>query len=325
MFSRISDFIERQSIVLRIGAIGLAFLLWIFVVSQNRFTYVIDVPIEARNLSAKKALKEEAPASAQVRFSGTGRALFKSWLLKDFYDEFKLVIDLERISEEHDFILNEYFSQYPQKVVIPNSFDITYIEVLYPRDVHIVLDEYLVKEVPIRSKILVEPLPGYVLIDNIQLNPSHINIAGPKETVQSIRYIETVSDTLNNLQFPVYDRIELFNPMPVIELSSNHINYTLDIQAISERIVSDIPVEVTRRPEGIRVFVNPRTVSLTLVGGVNQIESINPEDINVTIDFRDQWNAQTQFYEPSVSVPTGMRWQDLSPRNLELVVTKEVN
>ena len=324
MFSRISDFIERQSIPLRLGAIGLAFLLWIFVVSEDRYTFIIDVPIEARNLSAKKALKKEAPASAKVRFSGTGRALFKAWLLKDFYDEFKLVIDLERISEEHYFILNEYFAKYPQKVVIPRTFDINYIEVVYPREVHIVLDEYLVKEVPIRSKILVEPLPGYVLIGDIRFNPDQVEVAGPKEIVQTIEYIETESDTLSDLQFPVHNRIALNNPIPVIELSSDYIAYDLDIQAISERIVSDIPVQVTRIPQGLRIFVNPRTVSLTVVGGVNRIEKITPEDIEITIDFRDQWNSQTQFYEPRVVVPAGLRWQDLSPRNLELVVTKEV-
>ncbi len=325
MFSRISDFLERQSIGLKLGSIGLAFLLWLFVASDNRFTFTIDVPIEARNLSAKKALKEEAPASAEVRFSGTGRALFKAWLLKDFYDDFKLVLDLERISEEHDFILNEYFSQYPQKVVIPNAFDIVFVEVLYPREVHIVLDEYQVKKVPITSKILVEPMSGYLQVNSIKFTPAVIEIAGPKEIVQTIDVVETTADTLMDLQFTVQDRIELANPSSVIELSTSAVTYTLDIQAISERIVSDIPVIVQRVPPGIRVFVNPRTVSLTLVGGVNIIESVNPEDIDVTIDFREQWNTQTQFYEPRVQVPIGMQWQDLSPRNLELVVTKEAN
>ncbi len=325
MFSRISDFLERQSIVLRLGAIGLAFLLWIFVVSDDRFTFIIDVPVEARNLSAKKALKEEAPASAQVRFSGTGRALFKAWLLKDFYEEFKLVLDLERISEEHEFILNEYFAQYPQKVVIPSAFDINYIEVIYPREVHIVLDEYLVKKVPIQSRIRVNTTPGYIQVGRVQFNPDQVEIAGPKETVQTITYIETEPDTLLNLQYPVQDRINLIVDNPVIELSNLSVQYAMDIQAISERIVGDIPVDVIRVPDGFRVFVNPRTVSLTLVGGVNMIENATEDDIRVTIDFREQWNNQTQFYEPRVRVPTGMTWQDLSPRNLELVVTREAN
>ncbi len=325
MLSRLSQFIERQSILLRIGSVALAFLLWIFVVSDDQYTLVIEVPLEARNLSAKKALKQKVPETASVRFGGTGRALFKAWLLKDFYEEFKLVLDLEVISEEYDFVLNEYFAQYPHKVVIPSALDIEYIEVLHPRDVHIVLDEYLVKEVPIRSRIYTEELPGFVQVGQISFMPRTIQIAGAKEEVQTIQYVETEPDTLLNLQNPVRGTIELHNPLAILEMSHTTVDYYVDVQAISERIISDIPVEVDSIPEGLRVFVNPRTVALTIIGGVQRIESIGPEDIGVTLNFREQWNSRIQFYEPRITVPAGIRWQDLSPRNVELVVTKEIN
>ncbi|MFQ6604989.1 MAG: YbbR-like domain-containing protein [Fidelibacterota bacterium] len=325
MLTRLSQFIERQSIFLRIGSVALAFLLWIFVVSDDRFTLVIDVPLEARNLSAKKALKQKVPETARVRFGGTGRALFKAWLLKDFYEDFKLVLDLEVISEEYDFVLNEYFALYPHKVVIPNALDIEYIEVLHPRDVHIILDEYLVKDVPVRSKIYSEVLPGFIQVGPITFLPAAIQVAGAKEEVQAIHYVETEPDTLLGLQALVQGTIALHNPLPILEMSHTTVDYSIDIQALSERIISDIPVQVDSIPAGLRVFVNPRTVALTVIGGVRRIESISPEDIQVTLNFREQWNSRVQFYEPRVTVPAEIRWQDLSPRNVELVVTKEIN
>jgi len=81
---------------------------------------------------------------------------------------------------------------------------------------------------------------------------------------------------------------------------------------------------VTRVPDGLRVFVNPRTVSLTAVGGVLRIADIYPEDFFIYVDFEDQWSQKKQFYAPTVVIPNDIiEWQDLSPRNIELVVTRD--
>jgi len=76
-----------------VGAFFLAVLLWLFVVSGNDYTMMIDMPIEARNLNAQKTYLEEVPGFASVILEGKGRDLFKSFILKS-YSEFKLVLDL---------------------------------------------------------------------------------------------------------------------------------------------------------------------------------------------------------------------------------------
>ena len=97
----LKSFLSWQKTGIRLGAIGLAVLLWLFVVSNNEYSMPIDMPIEARNLPARHALKEEVPSFAKVRLHGTGRSLFKTIVLKNFIPNFKLVLDLERISEEY--------------------------------------------------------------------------------------------------------------------------------------------------------------------------------------------------------------------------------
>ena len=93
------DSLIGQKLSLLFGAFGLALLLWIFVVSENEYNLILDLPIEARNLNVQKAHKEEVPPTASVRLRGTGRDLFKSFLLKNF-GGFKLDLDLEGISKE---------------------------------------------------------------------------------------------------------------------------------------------------------------------------------------------------------------------------------
>ena len=285
----------------------------------------MDIPLEVRNISAKKTLKEEVPSMVQARFSGTGHELLKAFLLKDFYDDYKLVLDLDRISEEYEFILNEYYERFPHKVVIPSSWKINFLEIVYPLEIKISLDEYLVKSIPVIPKVVIHLEPGFVQVGDINISPNIIDIAGPRELVDSLQWITTEAETLLALKEPVWDGyLSIHAPHPIIEYKDRSISYEIDIQKISERIISDIPVQVTRVPDGLRVFVNPRTVSLTAVGGVFRIADIYPEDFVIYVDFEDQWVQKKQFYAPTIVIPNDViEWQDLSPRNIELVVTRD--
>ncbi len=284
------------------------------------------MPIEARNLPARHALTEEVPKNAKVRLRGAGRALFKTIILKNFISEFKLVLDLERISEEYDFILNDYFERYPQKIVIPSSFEVDYVEVVYPNAIHISLDEYKEKTVNVISNIYLEPAPGYTLVGDAIIKPKKIKVAGSKNIVELIKFVKTQEDTFNNLTKDISVNIPLnFIRDQLIEYRPKTVLINQKIQSISERIISEIPVQVINGNNTLQVFVSPQTVSLTVIGGTNYIASIEPNDIYISVDFMN-WNPQKQFYELQVNVPKNvMEWMDLSPRNIELIVTRKSN
>ena len=312
-----------QKLSLLIGALGLALLLWIFVVSQNEYTIILDLPIEARNLNVQKAHKEEVPPSASVRLRGTGRDLFKSFLLKNF-GGFKLVLDLEGISKEYEFVLNDYFEKFPQKVVLPLNYNLSFVEVVYPNRIKISLDDYSSKSVPIISNLHIKPAPGFLLVGNQIIRPEKIDIAGPKKDLALINHIETIYDTINGLTSFYSGEIKTQSLGRLIKYSTNYVEISLDIQNISERIIADVPVIVVNIPDKIRVFPSPQTVSLTVIGGVNQISNLNPTDIKVIVDFND-WSHLKQFYEPKVSIPKNLLdWRDISPKNVEIGVAREI-
>ena len=324
--SNFITFINSKQLGARLGAFGLAIFLWLFVVSNNNYSTIINIPIEVRNLNErKKAYKKEIPQIAKVRFKGKGRSIIKSLILKDFVKDFKLVIDLDRISEEYNFFLNDYYNRYPQKVSIPPTFELQYVEVIYPDSIHISLDEYMVKNVPVKSNIVINPSPGYIKIGKPILDSSLVTIAGAKNAVQSIEYIYTTNDTFNNIDMPINAQVSLETiNNTLIEYSFLNLSYFQDIQPISERIISGVPVTIKNNLKGLVVRKNPSTVSLTIVGGLDYISEIQPADISVTIDFTYQWSPKMQFYEPRVVVPDEiLSWKDLTPRNIELAVAKE--
>jgi len=283
----------------------------------------MELPIEARNLSAQKAHREEVPQFASVRLKGTGRDLFKAVLLKNFAG-FKMVLDLEGISQEYDFVLNDYFEKYPQKIVLPSNYKVSFVEVVYPNRIHISLDEYKVKSVPVLSNLIIQPAPGHVIVGTPKLVPNTIEIAGPNDELALINHVETLPDSISGITANLQTRVGLESFGRLIEFSHEGVRVKIDVQPISERIIVDIPVQVINIPNKIRVFPSPQTVSLTVVGGVNRIADLSPEEIQVLIDF-DEWNSKIQFYEPIIHMPHDiLEWRDLSPRSLELGVAREV-
>ena len=311
-----------HNIFFPIGAFSLATLLWLFVISGDQYTMLLDIPIEARNLNAQKTYLKEVPKYASVMLKGQGRDLFKSYVLQK-YAGFKLVLDLEGISQEYEFVLNDYFEKNPRKVVLPSSYKLTFVEVIYPNRIKISLDEIMEKTVPINSSLEISLSDGYTQIGQIQFIPDHVVVVGPKAELNQIKNLYTIKDTLSNLSFATNGDIDLVFPSRLISSEISNIKYFLDIQQIGERIIVDIPIKVINKVDGIRVFPSPQTVSLTVVGGVNKISKIKPNEILVTVDF-NLWNIKQSFYEPEVSFPYSiLDWKDLSPRTIELGVARE--
>ena len=303
----------------------IAFVFWFFIKSEDTYTVNLDIPLVARNLQEQKTYKEEVPESIFVTLKGTGRSFIWLRVFNNFYgDDFKAVIDLSSITDEYNFELDSYYKENPEKIVLPSSLDLQFVEVLNPRNVQIKLQRYMVKKVPIESQILVYTEPGYISLGE-QFSPDSISIGGPEEAVNQIDFVFTEKDTLIDLVASINGNWSILNPNKLISFDPKKVDALIDVQPISETIITGIPVELINKPSDINVFVNPATVSLTIVGGLNQITNIFPEDIDVIIDF-DLWNSEKQFYLPTIKLPDYLiEWKDLSPNNLEILVIKEIN
>ncbi len=321
----INSFLSIIKIRMAFGSFLLAGSLWLFVTSNNTYTTIIDMPIEARNLSAQHALNKEVPKIAKVKLKGTGRSLFKSYLLKSFFPNFKLVIDLERISKEYSFILNDYFERYPQKVSIPSNFELEYIEVVYPNRIQISLDEYKEKIVDVVVNANISTAPGFTKVGDYKIFPEKIKIAGPKDIIDKTNFIYTEQYIQADIKNEIQTKLSLVaNTEDLIELTPSEILFKQKIEMISERIISEIPVRIENIIDQYQVFLSPQTVSLTVVGGIEFISSLNPDSIDVSVDFSN-WSSSKQFYPISVKMPKNiLKWMDLSPQNIELIVTKSI-
>ncbi|MDC3287828.1 CdaR family protein [Candidatus Marinimicrobia bacterium] len=304
----------------------IAFIFWFFIKSEDTYSVTTSIPLVARNLQEQKTYKEEVPESIIVTLKGSGRAFIWLRFFDNFYEDYKAVIDLSSIADEYNFELDQYYKNNPEKIVLPASLELEFVEVISPRSIKINLDQYLVKKVPIKSEVIVSTAPGYIQAGEEVFFPDSISIGGPQEIVDSINFVKTQKDTLVDLVSSIESEFLIINPDKVVDFDPKKVKGFIDIQPISETIVTGIPVKLINKPNDVNVFVNPATVSLTIVGGLNQIASIVSTDIEVLINFEKSWSADKQFYSPEVRIPDSiLEWKDLSPNNLEILVIKEIN
>ena len=303
----------------------IAFIFWFFIKSEDTYSVTTSIPLVARNLQEQKTYKEEVPESIIVSLKGSGRAFIWLRFFDNFYEDYKAVIDLSSIADEYNFELDQYYKNNPEKIVLPTSLDLEFVEVISPRNIKINLDQYLVKKVPIMSEIMVTTSAGYIQVGEV-FSPDSISIGGPQEIVDTIDFVKTQKDTLVDLVSSVESEFLIINPDRVVDFDPKKVKGFINIQPISETIVTGIPVKLINKPNDINVFVNPATVSLTIVGGLDQIAKIGSTDIEVLINFEKSWSADKQFYSPEVRIPDSiLEWKDLSPNNLEILVIKEIN
>ncbi|MDA9841480.1 CdaR family protein [Candidatus Marinimicrobia bacterium] len=304
----------------------IAFIFWFFIKSEDTYSITTSIPLVARNLQEQKTYKEEVPESIIVTLKGSGRAFIWLRFFDNFYEDYKAVIDLSSIADEYNFELDQYYKNNPEKIVLPASLELEFVEVISPRSIKINLDQYLVKKVPIKSEVIVSTAPGYIQAGEEVFFPDSISIGGPQEIVDSINFVKTQKDTLVDLVSSIESEFLIINPDKVVDFDPKKVKGFIDIQPISETIVTGIPVKLINKPNDVNVFVNPATVSLTIVGGLDQIASIVSTDIEVLINFEKSWSADKQFYSPEVRIPDSiLEWKDLSPNNLEILVIKEIN
>ena len=303
----------------------IAFIFWFFIKSEDTYSVTTSIPLVARNLQEQKTYKEEVPESIIVSLKGSGRAFIWLRFFDNFYEDYKAVIDLSSIADEYNFELDQYYKNNPEKIVLPTSLDLEFVEVISPRNIKINLDQYLVKKVPIMSEIMVTTFAGYIQVGEV-FSPDSISIGGPQEIVDTIDFVKTQKDTLVDLVSSVESEFLIINPDRVVDFDPKKVKGFINIQPISETIVTGIPVKLINKPNDINVFVNPATVSLTIVGGLDQIAKIGSTDIEVLINFEKSWSPDKQFYSPEVKIPDSiLEWKDLSPNNLEILVIKEIN
>lgn len=271
---------KRSEITLRISAVIIAIILWIFVMSlenpTGKWEYRnIDVSFNNMESLEKNDLIIMSPQEAMVSVTVSGRRLDRG----DFSDEdIKAEVDLSGYSEGERKV--------PIKVSLKEGSTMTITD-WEPKEILFNFDKIISKDKDVSIKTEGELPDGYVLGD-ISTEFKAITLKGPRTWVDQVAEIIATIDLTDRKEdikvtAPIRVIDEGGNEVPGVENEPNVIDVTIPVY----RTVT-VPIEIqtiNELPENFEVTdidINPSSISLKgdhTIGNLSSIQT-KPIDIN---------------------------------------------
>jgi len=169
---------------LKLTAVLLSLILWLFVRGEPGPERVVAVPLEVL-LPRQMEITNQRPTSVEVTMRG---AAFSNMLFSQPLPT--CVIDLQDAKEgEHVITLT------PENVRSSKGLGIEVLQV-NPVRVTLVLEQTISREVPVTVPVRGEPPKGFELYEKIP-KPANITITGPRSRVNSVREVSTEAITVS--------------------------------------------------------------------------------------------------------------------------------
>jgi hypothetical protein len=171
--------------LLKLTALGLAFLLWTLVETDNRVG-IDAIPVVVANADAGWVLAAEPePSSVEVVFSGPVRELIRVAAERP-----EILVPIDSVRDTTDVVVLR-----PTWVALGNGMDNTRVEEITPRAVRLRFDRVTTRMIPVTVSVVGEPEAGYEFVGQIALEPTAIRASGASR----------VLDTLDTVRLPAID------------------------------------------------------------------------------------------------------------------------
>jgi YbbR domain-containing protein len=166
-----------SNMCVKILSVVLALSMWVYVTYRGQSEMAIDSSIGFKNVPKGLELLRASAKTATLNLRGHER-LLKSLRPMDI----GVVIDLSNAKRgETTYYLDK------NTVVVPGTVDVLRVE---PTSVRVVLDESMVKTLPVKASIIGAPEKGF-RITSIDIKPSSVTVEGARTELARIAVLRT--------------------------------------------------------------------------------------------------------------------------------------
>lgn len=166
-----------ENIGLKIAAVSLSIVLWIFVTSRGQSEIAIDIPLEFKNIPQGLELVNYSAKEISLSIKGQER-LIKSIKPSDI----QVYIDLSKTKKGESIY---YITR--DDIKLPRAIDVINIS---PSSVKVIAEETVTKTVRVRPVVVGEPEKGY-FVKSVEVAPQTLVIEGPRSEVGKINILRT--------------------------------------------------------------------------------------------------------------------------------------
>src|SRR5213078_1155419 len=205
----------------------------------------------------------QQPAGVAVVITGKGSEILK---LRSFPRVIRKVIpDTFSASAWH-------VQLQPTDIELPKGSDVQVADIR-PRDIEVVLDSVVHKDVRIVPRVRVEAESGYVM-RGLSITPSMARIIGPAKSVAPIDSVTTLPTVISSVNGPFFRTVPLDTaPLGLVRMAG-------EVAAIVERSLSGVPI--TTAASGFTGFLlSVERVGVTVRGPESRVNTLTRDSVRV--------------------------------------------
>ncbi len=171
---------------LKLLALGIALVMWIFVVGQDRVEMTVEVPVEITGIPADMVIADDVVNKVYARISGPGTLVRRA--------------AAERMVRRLDLAgmgLGEHvFQIVPEDLRLPAGVSVIRVS---PARFTITLAAKVSRQVQVRPALKGNPAKGFEVAE-VQLAPSKVTVSGTQKEVENVDWIWTVRMDVSGLR-----------------------------------------------------------------------------------------------------------------------------
>jgi YbbR domain-containing protein len=178
-------------------------------------------------------------------------------------------------------------------------------------------------EKPITVDWVGDPAPGYRLL-NVSVEPDSVLVTGRPTQLDSLSRLETEPIDISGLTETFSDQVALALPEGVTLEESQPVFVTIEIEPISSTSIVRKAPEIRALTEGLTATLVPEEVRVFLFGPLPVLDSLNEDDVRVTLDLLNL-EVGTHRLEPIVVVSANnVEFRSIQPQFVTVMITNVI-
>jgi YbbR domain-containing protein len=177
-------------------------------------------------------------------------------------------------------------------------------------------------EKPITVNWIGEPAVGYRLL-NVSVDPSGVLVTGRPAQLELLSRLTTEPLDISGLTDTFRGQVTLDLPDGIVLVEAEPIFVTVEVEPILSSAVIREPVEARGLGEGLEARIDPEEVRVFLFGPLPALDSLEEDDVRVTVDLLNLTGTHT--LEPRVTVSAnGIEVRSWQPTVVTVLITNAV-
>jgi len=189
----------------------------------------------------------------------------------------------------------------------------------------LILDRKGEKRVAVVPEISLSFRDGYGQVGPMIISPESVTVYGAKTVLEHIESWRTTAARFEDLKNQLEEDVYLVPSLDhLLEFSPASVRVRVNVQPFAEKTFAGLPVEIRSLPANRDVIFIPPKVDIVVRGGIRQLSSILPVDIQAAVEYTSILNDTTGFVEPIVNSPSGVQKVAVRPEKLQYIVRRRL-